>query len=117
MSLKKRAMWDRTMGLTELWGLKNSVRWCITWGIRPNYGVENFQPQSSYELRDSALKFGQPHSSVQQSYFCASLTHSHTMTPIDASGKQALLKTLWEKEKLLVTSNFSFSRSVFYLFG
>ena len=28
-----------------------------------------------------------------------------------------LLKTLWEKEKLLVTSNFSFSRSVFYSFG
>ena len=29
----------------------------------------------------------------------------------------SLLKTLWEKEKLLVTSNFSFSRSVFYSFG
>ena len=28
-----------------------------------------------------------------------------------------LLKTLWEKEKLLVTSNFSFSRSSFYPFG
>ena len=27
-----------------------------------------------------------------------------------------LLKTLWEKEKLLVTSNFSFSHNVFYLF-
>ena len=27
-----------------------------------------------------------------------------------------LLKTLWEKEKLLVTSNFSFSHSVFYPF-
>ena len=27
-----------------------------------------------------------------------------------------LLKTLWEKEKLLVTSNFSFSRSIFYPF-
>ena len=27
-----------------------------------------------------------------------------------------LLKTLWEKEKLLVTSNFFFSHSVFYLF-
>ena len=27
-----------------------------------------------------------------------------------------LLKTLWEKEKLLVTSNFSFSHSVFYTF-
>ena len=29
----------------------------------------------------------------------------------------SFLETLWEKEKLLVTSNFSFSRSVFYLFG
>ena len=28
----------------------------------------------------------------------------------------SLLKTLWKKEKLLVTSNFSFSHSVFYLF-
>ena len=40
------------------------------------------------------------------------LTHSHTMTPSDAPGK-----TLWEKEKLLFTSNFPFSHSVFYLFG
>ena len=29
----------------------------------------------------------------------------------------SLLKTLWEKEKLLVTSNFSFSHSVLYSFG
>ena len=29
----------------------------------------------------------------------------------------SLLKTLWEKEKLLVTSNFSFSHSVFYPFA
>ena len=29
----------------------------------------------------------------------------------------SLLKTLWEKEKLLVTSTFSFSHSVFYPFG
>ena len=28
-----------------------------------------------------------------------------------------LLKTLWEKEKLLVTSNFSFSHSIFYPLG
>ena len=28
-----------------------------------------------------------------------------------------LLKTLWEKEKLLVTSNFFFAHSVFYPFG
>ena len=30
---------------------------------------------------------------------------------------RSLLKTLWEKEKLLVTSNFSFAHSVFYQFG
>ena len=29
----------------------------------------------------------------------------------------SLLKTLWEKEKLVVTSNFSFSHSAFYPFG
>ena len=29
---------------------------------------------------------------------------------------RSLLKTLWEKEKLLVTSNFSFSHSVLYSF-
>ena len=32
-------------------------------------------------------------------------------------GNSSLLKTLWEKEKLIVTSNFSFSRSDFYPFG
>ena len=31
--------------------------------------------------------------------------------------RTSLLKTLWEKEKLLATSNFSFSNSVFYTFG
>ena len=30
---------------------------------------------------------------------------------------RSVLKTLWEEEKLLVTSNFSFSHSVFYPFG
>ena len=30
--------------------------------------------------------------------------------------RRSFLKTLWEKEKLLVTSNFSFSHSVFYPF-
>ena len=30
---------------------------------------------------------------------------------------KSLLKTLWEKEKLLATSNFSFSHCVFYLLG
>ena len=31
--------------------------------------------------------------------------------------RTSLLKTLWEKEKLLVTSNFSFSHCVFYPLG
>ena len=39
--------------------------------------------------------------------------HNDTFwSPLEAS----LLKTLWEKEKLLVTSNFSFTYSVFYPF-
>ena len=46
----------------------------------------------------------------------AILTHSHTMTPFDAPGKQAFWKHR-EMEKLLVTSNFSFSHSVFYPYG
>ena len=45
------------------------------------------------------------------------LTHSHTMTPFDAPGKQAYWKHCQEKENLHVMSNFSFSHSVFYLFG
>ena len=44
------------------------------------------------------------------------LTLSQTNPGFYVSGK-SLLKTLWEKEKLLVTSNFSFSHSVFYPFG
>ena len=35
------------------------------------------------------------------------------MTPFDAPRKQAFWKH-WEKEKLLVMSNFSFTHSVFY---
>ena len=38
------------------------------------------------------------------------------MTSFDAPGKQAFLKPLWEKEKSLVTSNFSLTHSVFYPF-
>ena len=36
------------------------------------------------------------------------------MTPFDVSGKGAFFKTLWEKEKKLLTSMFSFSHNVFY---
>ena len=43
-----------------------------------------------------------------------SLTLFSIDTHFDASTLESFLKTLWEKEKLLVTSNFSFSRNVFY---
>ena len=39
------------------------------------------------------------------------------MTPFDARGKQAFWKHYGKKEKLHIMSNFSFSHSVFYLFG
>ena len=35
-------------------------------------------------------------------------------THFDASATDSFLKTLWEKEKLLVMSNFSFSHNVFH---
>ena len=63
-----------------------------------------------------------------------SIRHIHVPSPIDNCDNfllnpfpnkpwflrvcsTSLLKTLWEKDKLLVTSNFSFSHRVFYLFG
>ena len=45
---------------------------------------------------------------------------SHLLTLFQTSPcvcSTILLETPWEKEKLLVTSNFSFSHSVFYPFG
>ena len=45
------------------------------------------------------------------------LTLSQTSPGFYVSAVQVFVKTLWEKEKLLVTSNFSFSHSVFYPFG
>ena len=42
------------------------------------------------------------------------LTHSHTMTSFDVPGEKSLFKTLWEKEKMLESSIFSFSHNVFY---
>ena len=43
------------------------------------------------------------------------LTFSQTIPVFHVYGR-SLLKTLWQKEKWLVTSHFSFSHSVFYQF-
>ena len=45
------------------------------------------------------------------------LTLSQTSPCFSRVCSISLLLTLWEKEKLLITSNFSFSHSVFYPFG
>ena len=41
-------------------------------------------------------------------------TFNRTITTFDEPGNEAFLKTLWKKEKLLVTSNFTLSHNVFY---
>ena len=51
---------------------------------------------------------------VQINAFQFQLTHSHTMTPFDVSGKEAFFENIVGKEKMLVTSIFSFSHNVFY---
>ena len=45
---------------------------------------------------------------------CLSLSQTSPFLCVFSTG---LLKTMWEKEKLLVTSNFHFSHSVFHPFG
>ena len=46
-----------------------------------------------------------------------SLTLSQTSPGFLCICSSSLLKTPWEKEKLLAMSNFSFSHSIFYPFG
>ena len=70
--------------------------------------VSNRPPSSSPDGRGSR---GTPRSQSRSS----ELTLSQTNPGILRS--KSLLKTIWEKEKLLVTSNFSFSHSAFYPFG
>ena len=53
---------------------------------------------------------------ITEIMFKTELTLSQT-SPVLRVGRKSPLKTLWEKEKLLVTSNFSFSHSVLYPFG
>ena len=54
------------------------------------------------------------------SYFVSCITDIHQPFPNNPwflrVSSTSLLKTLWEKKKLLVTSNFFFYHSVFYLF-
>ena len=69
-----------------------------------------FARQRVDEMSANALNLDKPKSLSSVNPFL----HNDTFwSPLET----VFLKTLWEKEKLLVTSNFSFSHSVFYLFG
>ena len=57
-----------------------------------------------------------PVCNINQGDIPFNLTFSQTSHGLLRVFCTSLLKTLWEKEKLLVTSNFSFSHSVFYPF-
>ena len=52
----------------------------------------------------------------QKAFSSGALTLSQTSPGFYLFAKTSLLETLWEKEKLLITSKFSFSLSVFYPF-
>ena len=72
---------------------------------------------------------GRKHSRMDQTVLVTTMSHSpqvgstETLNPFPQNDtfwcpwETSLLKTLWEKEKLLVKSNFSFSPSVFFPFG
>ena len=73
----------------------------ITMSVQ-NIGFEGVQNRNSFfELQNTqySLKVSLPLSNRTGSN--DDLPHSH-MTPFDGSGKEPFLKTLWEKEKLLV---------------
>ena len=58
-------------------------------------------------------KYSHLHMKLQSVLFFFALTLSQKKPLFLRVCRTSLLKTLWEKEKLLVTSNFSFSHSVF----
>ena len=57
------------------------------------------------------------HRLIQIGTFCININPFPSKPCFLCVCSTSLLKTLWEKEKLLVTSNFSFSHSIFCPFG
>ena len=102
-------------------GKKGAFAWMVTfhhytsakrmfWGL---YWNQPACPCVSVSVRVSVC--------VQNPNFCQSAGWGIYSFPHNDTFRRpwetSLLKTLWEKEKLLITSNFSFSHSVFYPFG
>ena len=82
-------------------------------GKRENAGNQHFLlfPQYFLTFQRQSLLF-EPHLIC---YLAFNLTLYHTvLTFNDPTQGRGLWKTLWEKKKMLVTSIFSFSHSVFY---
>ena len=74
------------------------------------YPLKNFLPCSSNSKLLSANSFRLEES--KNLLFGKRLTLHHTITTFNDPDREALLKTLWEKEKMLVTSISSFSHNV-----
>ena len=77
-----------------------------------DYGLENILEKGETAVNLYSLLF--PHK-FQKPSISSLLTLSKEALVLKCL-QYSLLKTLWKKEKLLVTSNFSFSHSIFYLF-
>ena len=76
--------------------------------------ADSYKPGFVWERVELTADHFNPYSAESKSSTSNPFPHNDTFwCPWETS----LLKALWEKEKLLVTSNFSFSHSVFYLFG
>ena len=76
--------------------------------------ITHLQYKSIEEMAESELKNLQK--TLCQMFICIYIDIVTYKAIIMFKLSISLLKTLWEKEKLLVTSNFSFSQSVFYPF-
>ena len=82
----------------------------------PGLRVKHFttEPRRTPYLSVTLTKIGVSNSWVVLSF---STKWDVVFNPFPNKPNTSLLKTLSEKDKLLITSNFSFSHSAFYLFG
>ena len=102
---------------------KSCCFWCVKMSICGVKGyAENIVGKAEIACYEQFLLFPQcfQKQSVVDAFKLVSMEWKLTLSETSPGFyvcSTSLLKTLWEKEKLLVTSNFSFSHSVFYPFG
>ena len=82
----------------------------------PNIVFKSFPAKDSDSFTQQILLISWDFPLVTNIFSCSGnvLTLYHTIPTFNDPDKRSLLKTLWEKEKMLVTSIFSFSHNDFY---